>query len=143
MSDQDRFREVFYEAIRLADVAQRTHFQMHPDSEGFRYWEAVAYYCWLNRRDLEDAETLRGLGSHIEGLGGVLPAAIRGHSATQPSDKDTITEVYHGDKGYPTHYRCTTCGSEFPVLGDTDRWAHCESSDREDAKQTPDLLPDE
>ena len=66
MSDQERFREVFYEAIRLADVAQRTHFQMHPDSEGFRYWEAVAYYCWSNRRDLEDAETLRDLAKQTE-----------------------------------------------------------------------------
>lgn len=44
------FSQAFSDAKRYADAAQRIHFERYPDSEGFAYWESVAFHIWANRR---------------------------------------------------------------------------------------------
>ncbi|HYT40940.1 MAG TPA: hypothetical protein VEP90_01220 [Methylomirabilota bacterium] len=38
------------------------------------------------------------------------------------SNPDMIVEVYKDGSSHPNYIRCDICGSEFPVIGDTDKW---------------------
>ncbi len=35
---------------------------------------------------------------------------------------EQIVELYKNDSDHPNYYKCNICGSEFPVIGDTDKW---------------------
>ena len=44
------------------------------------------------------------------------------HMGKTEDGKNIVIEVYRNDSAYPNYYKCTVCGSEFPVIGDTDEW---------------------
>lgn len=44
------------------------------------------------------------------------------HTGKDSEGKDIVTEVYRNDSAYPNYLKCRACGSEFPVIGDTDKW---------------------
>lgn len=59
-----------------------------------------------------------GMGDDIDLELGIIPQAWQCFH----DNPDEIVEVYKNDSDHPNYLKCMMCGSEFPTIGDTDKW---------------------